>query len=307
MSRLKTEYLINSMTSCPVATSKYSTCYSHNTVLKGAVFIIFSILIWAEANSQTVFTPPVKGFDSLRAAIPHGRIDTLYYQSKTVGVTRRALVYTPPGFLLNKKYPVLYLLHGLAGSDIEWSCNAPPQIILDNLYAEKKLQPMIVVMPNGRAMKNDRPIGDFFDSAKVKAFATFERDLLDDLIPQVEKSYPVYKDRRFRAIAGLSMGGGQALNFGLGNPGTFAYVGGFAPAPNTRVPEVLVPDLHKIRNMKLIWISCGVDDYLLWVSQRTHDFLKAKNVPHIFYTEPGAHEFNVWRNDLYVFSQLLFR
>lgn len=305
MSMPKTKYAINSMGS--IATSKYSMCYSNRTMLKGVLLIIFAMLLWTQANSQRVFTPPAKGFDSLRAAIPHGKIDTLYYQSNTVGVTRRALVYTPPGFLRHKKYPVLYLLHGLAGSDIEWSCNAPPQIILDNLYAEKKLQPMIVVMPNGRAMKNDRPVGDFFDSVKVKAFATFERDLLDDLIPQVEKSYPVYKDRRSRAIAGLSMGGGQALNFGLGNPGIFAYVGGFAPAPNTRVPEVLVPDVHKIRNLKLIWISCGVDDYLLWVSQRTHDFLETKNVPHIFYTEPGAHEFNVWKNDLYVFSQLLFK
>lgn len=302
MTKLKTEYATNRQGSRSIATS-----YRNSIVLKGAMIIILATLVCTKASSQKVLNHAPKGFDSVRVAIPHGKIDTIYYDSKTVGVKRKALVYTPPGFSRNKKYPVLYLLHGLAGTEIEWSCNAPPQIILDNLYAEKKVEPMIVVMPNGRAMKNDRPIGDIFDSVKVKSFSTFEKDLLYDLIPYVENSYPVYKDRRSRAIAGLSMGGGQALNFGLGNPDTFAYVAGFAPAPNTRVPEVLVPDLHKIRKMKLIWISCGVDDNLIWVSQRTHDFLAAKSVPHIYYTEPGGHEFHVWKNDLYVFSQLLFK
>jgi enterochelin esterase-like enzyme len=224
-----------------------------------------------------------------------------------VGVKRRALIYTPPGFSKNKKYPVLYLLHGLGGTEYDWVYNAPPQVILDNLYAEKKAEPMIVVMPNGRAMKNDRPTGDVFDSVKVKSFSTFERDLLDDLIPFIEKHYPVHTQYRYRALAGLSMGGGQALNFGLAHPDKFAYVGGFAPAPNTKMPQTLVPDLQKARKLNLLWISCGVDDNLIWVSQRTHDFLKNNNIPHIYYTEPGGHDFTVWRNDLYVFSQMLFK
>jgi enterochelin esterase-like enzyme len=271
------------------------------------MFIIFATLVSTQANSQEILSRAPRGFDSLRADIPHGAIDTIYYDSKTVGTKRRALVYTPPGFSRKKKYPVLYLFHGLAGSEVEWVYNAPPHIILDNLYAEKKVEPMIVVMPNGRAMKNDKPAGNFFDSVKVKAFSTFEQDLLIDLMPYVENNYPIKKQSNFRAIAGLSMGGGQALNFGLGNLDTFAYVGGFAPAPNTKMPELLVPDLVKVQKLKLLWISCAVDDNLIWVSQRTHDFLQRNNIPHIFYTEPGGHDFNVWRNDLYVFSQLLFK
>jgi enterochelin esterase-like enzyme len=275
--------------------------------LKGIVPIILALLICSYAGAQNVYNHAPKGFDSVRANIPHGKVDTIYYYSKTVGVKRRALVYTPPGFSSKKKYPVLYLLHGLAGTEKEWVSNAPPQIILDNLYSEKKAEPMIVVMPNGRAMVDDRAIGDKFDSARVKSFATFEHDLLDDLIPFIEKSYPVYKELRYRAIAGLSMGGGQALNFGLGNVDKFAYVGGFAPAPNTKKPEVLIPDPEKIRRLKLLWISCAVDDYLIWISNGTHEFLVSHRVPHIYYTEPGGHDFTVWRNDLYIFAQLLFK
>lgn len=275
--------------------------------LKGIAAIIFALFIGASARSQSIYKHAPKGFDSVQVNIPHGRIDTIHYYSKTVGVKRKALVYTPPEFSPKKKYPVLYLLHGLAGTENEWAYAAPPQIILDNLYFEKKAEPMIVVMPNGRAMPNDRPTGDIFDSVKVKSFSTFERDLLDDLIPFIEKNYPVNKQLRYRAIAGLSMGGGQALNFGLGNLDKFAYVAGFAPAPNTKKPEALVPDLQKVRKVKLLWISCGVDDHLIWVSNRTHDFLVQHNIPHIYYTEPGGHDFIVWRNDLYMFAQLLFK
>lgn len=279
----------------------------NNIVIRCAIIIVFALTFCTSVNSQDISIHAPRGFDSLRAAIPHGTVDTIYYYSGTVGVKRRALVYTPPGFTRKKKYPVLYLLHGLAGTENEWVYNAPPQIILDNLYADKKVEPMVVVMPNGRAMKDDKPGQNKFDSAKVKSFATFERDLLDDLIPHIEKNYPVYKQYQYRAIAGLSMGGGQALNFGLGNPDMFAYVAGFAPAPNTKMPEALVPDLKKARQFKLLWISCGVDDYLLWVSKRTHDYLETNNIPHIYYTEPGTHDFNVWKNDLYIFSQLLFK
>lgn len=164
------------------------------------------------------------GFDVARADIPHGRLDSVQYASKTVGTTREALIYTPPGFTKKKKYPVLYLLHGIGGDEKEWLKGGTPQVILDNLYAQNKLEPMIVVMPNGRAMKDDRAVGNIFDKDKVEAFATFEKDLLNDLIPYVEKTYPTLKDREHRAIAGLSMGGGQSLNFGLGNLNKFAWV-----------------------------------------------------------------------------------
>jgi hypothetical protein len=163
-------------------------------------------------------------------------------------------------------------------------------------------------MPNGRAMKDDRATGNIFDSLKVQAFATFEKDLLNDLIPHIERKYPVIKDREHRAIAGLSMGGGQSLNFGLGNLDKFAWVGGFSSAPNTNAPEVLVPDIEKAKaQLKLLWISCGMDDGLMSFSKRTYDYLKEHGVPHIFYVEPGAHDFKVWKNDLYMFSQLIFK
>ena len=137
-------------------------------------------------------------------------------------------------------------------------------MIFDNLYAEKKMQPVIVVMPNGRAMKDDRAIGNIFDSVKVQAFANFEKELLNDLIPFIQQNYPVYADRENRAIAGLSMGGGQSLNFGLGNLDKFAWIGGFSSAPNTKKPEELVPDSEEAtKKLKLLWISCGDSDRLI--------------------------------------------
>ena len=262
----------------------------------------------AAAQSQPLVKQAPAGFDVQRQGIKQGKIDTISYTSATVGTTRRALIYTPPGYTKTKKYPVLYLLHGIGGDEKEWFKNGQPQIILDNLYAENKLQPMIVVLPNGRAMKDDRATGNIFEPEKVQAFATFEKDLLNDLIPYVEKNYEVYTDRENKAVAGLSMGGGQSLNFGLGNLDKFAWVGGFSSAPNTKAPEVLVPNPEDARKkLKLLWISCGDADNLMRISSRTHEYLKKNNVPHIFYVEPGGHDFKVWKNDLYMFSQLLFK
>lgn len=258
------------------------------------------------AQSATLQAPDK--FDALREGIPHGKIDTVFYVSKTVGSTRKAIVYTPPGFSKKKKYPVLYLLHGIGGDEKEWLKNAQPQVILDNLYADKKLEPMIVVMPNGRAMKDDRAVGNMFDSVRVQAFSVFEKDLLNDLVPFIEKKYSTLTDREHRAVAGLSMGGGQSLNFGLGNLDKFAWVGGFSSAPNTKLPELLVPDPNVARTkLKLLWISCGDGDGLMSFSKRTHDYLYERDVPHIFYIEPGGHDFKVWKNDLFMFSQFLFK
>ena len=175
------------------------------------------IVVIVTANSQNIVKHAPAGFDSLRTGIAHGKIDTISYPSKTVGKNRKALIYTAPAYSKSKKYPVFYLLHGIGGDEKEWLKGGQPQVILDNLYAENKIEPMIVVMPNGRAMKDDRAKGNIMAPDKVEAFATFEKDLLNDLIPFIEKKYPVLKDREHRAIAGLSMGGGQSLNFGLGN------------------------------------------------------------------------------------------
>jgi enterochelin esterase-like enzyme len=268
-----------------------------------ALFLFITVVM-----SQNIVLPASIGFDVVRSDIPKGKIDTITYASKTVGTSRKATIYTPPGYSEDVKYPVLYLLHGIGGDEKEWLNGGTPQVILDNLYADNKIEPMIVVMPNGRAMKDDRATGNIMAQDKVQAFAIFEKDLLGDLIPFIEKKYPVLKDREHRAIAGLSMGGGQSLNFGLGNLDKFAWVGGFSSAPNTKVPEQLVPNPEEAKKkLKLLWISCGDRDGLITFSRRTHDYLKKNNVDHIYFIEQGYHDFKVWKNGLFMFSQLLFK
>jgi enterochelin esterase-like enzyme len=275
---------------------------------KFSTLLIFLLILGFYSSAQEVPKEMPQGFDEERTGIATGKIDTISYSSKTVGNTRKALIYSPPGFSKEKKYPVLYLLHGIGGDEKEWLKGANPQVILDNLYAENKLEPMLVVMPNGRAMKNDRAEGNIFAPDKIEAFSRFEGDLLNDLIPFIEKNYPVLKDRENRAIAGLSMGGGQSLNFGLGNLHKFAWVGAFSAAPNTKEPEALLPNPQEVKEkLELLFISCGDKDDLINVSQRTHNYLFQEGVPHIYYLEPGGHDFKVWKNGLYMFSQFLFK
>src|SRR5689334_23293627 len=141
---------------------------------------------YALAEPADKFPSPPQDYDKARDGIEHGKLATVEYDSTTVGIKRKARVYTPPGFNKDVKYPVLYLLHGIGGDENEWMRGGAPNVILDNLYADQKAVPMIVVMPNGRAAKNDRPGGDF--KGQGPAFAAFEKDLLQDLIPFVEKT-----------------------------------------------------------------------------------------------------------------------
>jgi len=262
----------------------------------------------SQVHSQNTVAPAPIGFDVVREGIAHGKIEVVTYKSKTVATERKVRIYTPPGYSKDKKYPVLYLLHGIGGDENEWFNEGQPQVILDNLYAEKKIEPMIVVLPNGRALKDDRAVGNIYSAEKVQGFAVFEKDLLNDLIPFVEKKYSVLKDRENRAIAGLSMGGGQSLNFGLGNLDKFAWVGGFSSAPNTKMPTELLSNPEQAKQkLKLLWISCGDKDGLITNSKRTHDYLSKFSVPHIYYVDHGYHDFKVWKNSLYMFSQLLFK
>jgi enterochelin esterase-like enzyme len=184
--------------------------------MRNVLPLILSVVLLSVGSSfaQKIAREAPQGFDQPTAGSAAGRLDSISYVSKTVGTVRKALVYTPPGFSKKKKYPVLYLLHGIGGDEKEWLKGGRPQVILDNLYAAGKLKPMLVVMPNGRAMKDDRAVGNIYGPDKVAAFANFEKDLLTDLIPYIEKHYPVLTSRENRAVAGLSMGGGQSLNFG---------------------------------------------------------------------------------------------
>ena len=249
---------------------------------------------------------PQDDFDKARDGIAHGKLEMVEYDSKSVGTKRKANVYTPPGYSSDKKYPVLYLLHGIGGDEREWERGGHPEIILDNLIADKKAEPMIIVMPNGRAQKDDRPGPDAMKTAP--AFAEFDKDLLGSLIPFIESNYSVKADRESRALAGLSMGGGQSLNFGLSNLDTFAWVGGFSSAPNTKPAAELVPDPEKTtKALKLLWISCGSKDGLIRISQEMHTYLKAKKVPHTWHVDEHKHDFQHWKKALYQFSQMIFK
>lgn len=250
------------------------------------------------------YEAPPAGFNARRDDIPHGKLETIEYDSKTVGTTRKMQVYTPPGYSKDKKYPVLILLHGIGGNETEWQHFAQVDALMDNLIADKKAEPMIVVMPNGRAQKDDRASAGM---EAAPAFAVFERDLLDDVIPTIESRYSTRGNREGRALGGLSMGGGQTLNFGLGHLDTFAWIGAFSSAPNTKPAMELVPDPAAAKeNLKLLMITCGNKDGLFRISKDVHTYLKDKDVPHVWHVDGHGHDPTHWASALYNFSQKVF-
>jgi enterochelin esterase-like enzyme len=312
----------------------------------------------AQTAQPQAFPNAPAGFDVQRQSIATGRIERVEYSSSVTGGKKPAMIYTPPGYSSSQKYPVLYLLHGIGGNERHWPGPGAAAAILDNLIADKKAVPMIVVMPHGRSSNEPEtalfggrgrggrggpaaPAGEARGAApepngprgeqagaggqagggraggrggagmavEFEAYAAFERELLSDLIPFVESRYSVQADREHRALAGLSMGGGQSLNFGLGNLDTFAWVGGFSSAPNTMPPAQLVRDPAAARQkLKLLWVSCGDQDSLFNISEGVHNYLVEQKVPHIWHIDVGgAHTFPVWKNDLYHLSTLLFR
>lgn len=205
---------------------------------------------------------------------------------------------------------MLYLLHGIGDDETGWWRKGSADTILDSLYADKKLVPMIAVMPNGRAsavpLKGDPMGGNAFAD-----FANFESDLLKDLIPFIQANYSAKTDRDNRALAELSMGGGQTLNFGLGHLETFAWLGAFSSAPNTKAPTELVAAASAAINagnkLRFFWLSCGDQDGLLNISMGLHTALDTVKIDHIWHLDSGAHTWPVWKNDLYLVSQQLFR
>ena len=250
------------------------------------------------------------GFDSPRAGGLKGRLESFDYDSTVTGRRRKARVYLPPGYSSGQKYPVLYLLHGIGGNEWEWSGYVHADAIVDNLIADGKAVPMIVVMPNGRALADDRaPAPDkTFSPQNSEGFARFERDLLDCLIPAIQAKYSVRTNRENRALAGLSMGGGQTLNFGFGHLDTFAWLGGFSSAPNTKPPAELAPDPAGARQqLKLLYLSCGNRDGLINISQGVHLYLKQHHVPHVWNVDGHGHDRETWGNNLYHFAQQVFR
>jgi len=324
--------------------------------------VICSALGAATLIAQTAPTSlkAPEGFDVRKPGVQAGRVERIEYDSKVTGNKRPAVVYLPPAYSAARKYPVLYLLHGIGGNENHWTQFGKADSILDNLIADNKAVPMIVVMPNGRASNEPStlfaggPRGGNLPAAgappqagqgqpaaappagpappgggqagaagnggrgrlggagmgvEFTAYAAFEKELIGDLIPFIESHYSVQGDREHRALAGLSMGGGQSLNFGLANLNTFAWVGGFSSAPNTAQPAQLVADAAAARKqLKLLWIGCGDKDSLFNISEGVHKYLDEQKVPHVWQIDlGGAHEFPVWKNNLYHFSALLFR
>jgi enterochelin esterase-like enzyme len=339
----------------------------------------------ADEGSHELAAAP-KGFDVRRAGVERGKVEAVTYDSKTIGGKGRMVVYTPPGYSRDDKYPVLYLLHGAGDDETGWQTRGAADAILDNLYADKKAVPMIVVMPNGwaragggrgnfgpgrggfrpgtvlaRAMMkradpdghgkvtldeavaavkqlfqeldkdnkgtlDERQIAEGIDRVFAQAAgggrggargpgggrgpavaSPFENDLLKDIIPFIEAHYAVQANRQHRAIMGLSMGGSQALTIGLTHPDVFGSVGGFSSALFGNRPDLLTGPAGSGKRPRLLWLSCGDADGLLNASKAFHAGLEARHVPHVWHVDAGAHEWPVWKNDLYLVAQLLFR
>jgi len=239
--------------------------------------------------------------------VPHGDIRTHWYHSKSLGSVRRLTVYTPPGYDENRssRYPALYLFHGANADENAWYRLGRANLILDNLIAAGQITRFVVVMPFGYGV----PPGQ----AQAENTAKFGTDLIQDVIPFIQSRYRVFTDRGQRAIVGLSMGGGQALNLGLNNLDLFSYVGGFSAAignaaNHARTFAKLTSNVEEANGkLKLLWVGCGTEDSLFGASKGFSDFLTTNRIKHTFRETSGAHTWMVWRRYLREVAPLLFR
>jgi enterochelin esterase family protein len=247
--------------------------------------------------------------------VAHGTVEQRLYDSKAVQKVRRAFIYTPPDYSRSsERYPVLYLLHGAGGDESGWTENGRTNVILDNLIADGKLKPLVVVMPYGYAYAPGSPQADGPDAMKRQR-ELFNRDLIEDLIPFVQANYRVHADREHRAIAGLSMGGGQALGVGLSRTDVFSRVAGFSSALGVVTSQQaggldfkkLVADSKTVNDkLKLLWVGCGTEDTLFNSNKEFAQMLETSGVKHTFRVTEGAHTWLVWRRYLNEVAPLLF-
>jgi enterochelin esterase-like enzyme len=252
--------------------------------------------------------------------VPHGEIRTLLYTSRSNGVSRELTVYVPPGYdsSRNRRYPVLYLLHGFANDHHSWHRYGRANDILDNLLAQRAIEPFLVVMPlgyGGAAVNGDGtgvpPTGEVRGDARL-----YERDLLEDIIPMIDRTYRTVADRRHRAIVGFSMGGGQAARFGLRHLETFSQVGvmsaglgggGTAAGPDADPIAALAENPAKAnKTIDLLWIACGKEDAAMKGAMTMHRALEKAGIEHTFLETEGAHHWRVWRRYLRDLAPLLF-
>jgi enterochelin esterase-like enzyme len=247
--------------------------------------------------------------------VPHGVVQRLEYRSKSIDKAREALVYLPPGYDGGtNRYAVLYLLHGAGGDERVWNERMQANVILDNLIADGELEPLVVVMPHGftnRMPNDDRPRAAGAYKAEMEEFAV---DFVSDLVPLVESRYRVVTDRAHRAIAGNSMGGGQALRIGLTHPELFSSVASFSaamqiansPAWGGIDMDAALANAGAINELDLLWVGCGTEDSLFNVNQRFSDQLTEAGVEHTFRSTPGAHTPAVWSRYLHEVAPQLF-
>lgn len=257
---------------------------------------------WARpTNGVEIPDPDLRSY--LPRDVPRGEIRMRPYFSKITRAWRVVHVYTPPNYDMdqNKRFPVLYLQHGSGENQTSWGNQGRAGIILDNLIADRKCPPMIVVMEEGYAYA---PHAKTDESGR--RINSFEQLLIDETIPLIESHYRVVADKDHRAIAGLSMGGGQAMRIGLGNLDTFSYLGCFSGA--ARDTGELIKDRRKVNDsLKLFWIGCGTEDFVYERSIAVRDALKKMKIKHEFHDHPGTHEWQSWRLHLSLFAPKLFR
>jgi enterochelin esterase-like enzyme len=255
--------------------------------------------------------------------VPTGEIRTLLYKSRSNKVARELNVYLPPGYDADprQRYPVLYLLHGFANDHHSWHRYGRANEILDNLLAKKAIRPFIVVMPLGYGGASVNGDGMGVRPANAGAFgsdfALYERDILEDVIPLIDGKYRTLANRENRAIIGFSMGGMQAGRFGLGHLDTFSYVGIMSaglmgnPASAATGPDPIAPLAANLaaanKQLKLLWIACGVEDTAMAGARSTHEALQKAGIQHVFLETDGAHHWRVWRRYLRDVAPLLFR
>ena len=246
--------------------------------------------------------------------VPHGEVHHHFYRSEVAEDQRDYYVYTPPGYAGSgkQKYPMLYLLHGFSDDASAWISVGRANVILDNLIAQGKAKPMIVVMPLGYGtmeMVRQGWVGWERTDLRERNFAKFTEALLAEVMPRAESEYRIKKERDARAIAGLSMGGAESLLTGLNHLDTFSWIGAFSSA---RIPKDFqndFPSLDAEENgqIRLLWIACGTEDHLIGINREFREWLKSKGVQHTDIETPGMHTWMVWRRNLAEFAALLFR
>ena len=246
--------------------------------------------------------------------VPHGEIHHHFYKSKVAGDDRDYYVYTPAGYdaAAKKTYPVFYLLHGFSDDASAWTAVGHANVILDNLIAQGKAKPMVVVMPLGYGTMEFPRLGWGawgHEEMRDRNFAKFREALLTEVMPRVEREYRITKNRNARAIAGLSMGGSESLLTGLNNLDKFAWVGAFSSGgiPDDFRSDFPSLDAKANHQLHLLWIACGTEDRLITVNRNLREWLKAEGVKVIKVETPGQHTWMVWRRNLAEFARLLFR